>query len=154
MWAKVRRDLGRYSNAVISGVDGDGFPFSLRCAPELDEAQEALHLSLPGWCGIRPGPASLLCHTHNRLLWDLHSFTVRGTLEPTAGDGWLFRPTRFVPGMGVGGLAGMIRFILAKRRAARRYLERRGLPRPRIDWVQLKTVQERVRQQSRSGPLC
>jgi hypothetical protein len=60
------------------------------------------------------------------LLWNLRSFMVRGTLEPAGGDIWLFRPSRFVPGIGIGGLAGMVRFALAKRRAANRYLQRRG----------------------------
>jgi hypothetical protein len=146
--------LRGFSSPILTGLDGDGYPFSIRCAPEVDEAQQVLRVSLPGWARIRQGPASLLCHGHNHLLWDLRSFMVRGTLEPTGGEIWLFRPSRFVPGIGTGGLAGMVRFALAKRRAARRYLERRGLPRPRVDWVQLKTVQERVRQHSRSGPLC
>jgi hypothetical protein len=77
---------------------------------------------------------------------------VRGTLTPTGGESWLFRPMRFVPGISSGGLAGMVRFALAKRRAARRDLERRGLARPRIDWMQLKALQERARQSSTPPP--
>ena len=152
MWAEVQRHLRGFSSPILTGVDGDGYPISIRCAPELDETQQVLRVSLPGWTGIRPGPASLLCHGHNQLLWDLHSFMVRGTLTPTGGESWLFRPTRFVPGIGSGGLAGMVRFALAKRRAARRYLQRRGLARPRIDWVQLKALQERARQSSAPPP--
>jgi hypothetical protein len=82
------------------------------------------------------------------LLWNIRSFMVRGTLEPAGGDGWLFRPTRFVPGIGIGGPAGMVRFAIAKRSAARRYLQRRGLARPKIDWAQLKAAQARARQPS------
>jgi len=110
-----------------------------------------LRMSLPSWSGIRPGPASLLCHGHNDALWDLHSFMVRGTLESAGGNDWLFRPLRLVPGIGMGGLAGMLRFALAKRRAARRYLQRRGLTRPRVDWVQLKVLQARARELAASG---
>ncbi len=152
MWAEIRRRLRGFSSPVLTGVDGGGYPFSIRCAPELDETQQVLRVSLPGWTGIRPGPASLLCHSHNQLLWDLRSFLVRGTLEPIGGETWLFRPSRFVPGVGIGGLAGVVRFALAKRRAARRYLERRGLPRPRIDWAQLKALQARARQLSQPQP--
>jgi hypothetical protein len=152
MWAEVRQHLRGFSSPVLTGVDSDGYPFSIRCAPELDESKQVLRVSLPGWTRIRQGPASLLCHRHNHLLWDLRSFMVRGNLEPAGGETWLFRPTRFVSGVGVGGLAGMIRFGLAKRRAARRYLERRGLARPRIDWVQLKALQARARQPSPSEP--
>ena len=152
VWGELRRHLRRFSSPVLAGVDSDGYPFSIRCAPEFDETQQALRVSLPAWTRIRPGPASLLCHSHNHLLWDLRSFMVRGTLEPTGVDIWLFRPSRFVPGVGIGGLAGMVRFALAKRRTARRYLERRGLRRPRIDWAQLKAVQARARQQPRPEP--
>ena len=137
---------------MLTGVDGDGYPFSIRCAAELDESKQVLRVSLPEWSRIRPGPANLLCHGHNHQLWDLRSFMVRGTLEPAGGETWLFRPARFVPGVGVGGPAGMVRFALAKRQAARRYLERRGLARPRIDWLQLKALQARARQASPSEP--
>jgi hypothetical protein len=99
-------------------VDGDGYPVSMRCAPQLDETEQVLRVSLPEWTRITQGPASLLCHEHNQLLWDLRSFMLRGTLEPTGGETWLFRPTRFVPGIGIGGPAGMVRFALSKRRAA------------------------------------
>jgi len=145
MWVDVRRHLRDFASPVLTGVDGDGYPFSIRCSPVPDEAQHVLRVSVPGWTRIRPGPASLLCHGHNQLLWDLRSFMVRGTLEPASGETWLFRPTRLVPGIGIGGLAGMVRFALAKRRTARRYLERRGLARPRIDWAQLKAVQAKAR---------
>jgi hypothetical protein len=147
MWADVRRHLPGFPSPVLTGLDSDGYPFSIRCAPSLDEEQQVVRVSLPGWSRITPGPASLLCHGHNDLLWDLRSFMIRGTLE-ASGETWLFRPTRFVPGMGIGGLAGMVRFALVKRRAARRYLERRGISRPRIDWVQLKALQARARETS------
>jgi hypothetical protein len=152
MWAEVRRHLLRFSSPVLTGVDGDGYPVSIRCAPEPDDAAQVFRLSLPAWTGIRQGPASLLCHGHNDLLWDLHSFMVRGALEPAGSETWVFRPSRLVPGVGMGGLAGMARFALAKRRAARRYLARRGVTRPRIDWAQLKALQARARQSSPPRP--
>ena len=152
MWAEIRRHLRGFATPVLTGLDGDGYPFSIRCIPELDEAHGVLRVYLPGWTRIRKGPASLLCHGHNELLWDLRSFMVRGTLEPAGGDNWLFRPTRFVPGIGISGLSGMARFALAKRRTAGRYLQRQGLARPRIDWAQLKTLQARARQPSPPQP--
>lgn len=152
MWGEVRRHMRRFSNPVLTGVDGDGYPFSTRCAPEFDETELVLRVSLPAWTRMRPGPACLLWHGHNHLLWNLRSFMVRGTIEPTGGEAWLFRPTRFVPGIGIGGLAGMVRFALAKRRAANRYLQRRGLHRPTIDWAQLKALQARARQPSPAPP--
>ena len=148
MWPEVRRHLRGFSSLVLTGVDADGYPLSIRCAPEIDEAQQGLRVSLPAWTRMGPGPASLLCHGHNQLLWNIRSFMVRGTLEPAGGETGLFRPTLFIPGIGVAGLPGMVRFALAKRRAAARYLQRRGLARPRIDWAQLKAVQARARQPS------
>jgi hypothetical protein len=152
MWAELRRHLQRFSSPVLTGVDSDGYPVSIRCELSPDETQQVLRLSLPGWTRLTPGPASILCHIHNQLLWDLRSFMIRGSLEPTGGDTWLFRPSRFVPGIGIGGLAGMVRFALAKRRTARRYLERRGMARPTIDWGQLKALQARARQPSPPQP--
>jgi hypothetical protein len=148
MWADIRRHLRGFSSPVLTGVDADGYPLSIRCAPAPDDSQQVLLVSLPPWTRVTPGPASLLCHGHNQQLWDLRSFMVRGTLEPTGGETWLFRPSRFVPGMGIGGLAGMVRFALAKRRTARRYLERRGLSRPKVDWARLKALQASARQPS------
>jgi hypothetical protein len=148
IWADVRRHLPGFSSPVLTGLDGDGYPFSIRCTPSLDEKQQVLCVSLPASSRITPGPASLLCHRHNDLLWDLRSFMVRGTLEPAGGETWLFRPSRLVPGIGMGGLPGMVRFALAKRRAAKRYLQRRGLARPTIDWVQLKALQARAQTDS------
>jgi hypothetical protein len=145
MWAEVRRHLRRFSSPILTGLDGDGYPVSIRCTPEVDESEQVLRVSLPAWTGIRPGPASLLCHSHNQLLWNLRSFMLRGIIEPAGGDAWLFRPARFVPGIGIGGLAGMARFAFAKRRAASRYLQRRGLARPTIDWAELKALQARAR---------
>src|SRR5260370_24374857 len=97
MWAEVQRQLRAFSSPILTGVDGHGYPISIRCAPKLGEAQQVLRVSLPGWTGIRPRPASLLCHRHNQLLWDLHSFMVRRTLTPTSGQDLLLRPMDFRP---------------------------------------------------------
>ncbi len=152
MWGEVRRHLQGFSSPVLTGLDSDGYPLSIRCELSLDETHQVLRLSLPGWTRLTPGPASILCHVHNQLLWDLRSFLIRGTLEPIGGDRLLFRPSRFVPGIGIGGLAGMMRFALAKRRTARRYLQRRGLQRPTIDWAKLKALQARAREPSPPQP--
>ena len=149
MWTEIRRYLRRYPTAVLTGRDGDGYPISIRCRPQLDETKEVVLVSIPDGCGIERGPASMLCHSHNLLLWNLRSFLLRGTVEP-AGHVSLFRPSRFVPGMGVGGVLGLVRFLMAKRGTAGRYLERRGLARPTIAWGQLKAIQARARQQGLS----
>src|SRR5438445_7224377 len=140
MWAEIRRYLRKYPSAVLTGLDAGGRPFSIRCRPEVDEAAQVLRIAVPATADLVAGPAGILCHSHNLFLWNLRSFLVRGAIEPADGA-WLFRPRRFVPGIGVGGLLGMIRFATSKRSTAQHYLDRRGLPRPQIPWAQLRAIQ-------------
>lgn len=144
MWREIRRYLRKYPSAVLTGLDSNGYPFSIRCQPVPDELLQALRIAVPNGIDLRPGPASVLCHSHNLFLWKLRSFLVRGSLERIHGS-WVFRPAQFVPGIGVGGLAGMIRFATKKRRAANRYLQRRGLERPKVPWRELRRLQRAVR---------
>jgi len=141
MWSEIRRYLRRYPTAVLTGIDSVGRPFSIRCKPEIDELTQRLRIQIPPTAELVAGPASILCHSHNLFLWKLRSFLVRGSLEPTDGA-WLFRPVRFVPGIGVGGLPGMLRFARSKRRTAKHYLDQRGLARPQIPWAQLRAIQK------------
>ncbi len=144
MWAEIRRYLRKYPTAVLTGLDATGQPFSIRCETKLDEAARVLRMALPRMTALVPGPASILCHSHNLFLWNLRSFLVRGSIELADGS-CLFRPARFVPGIGVGGVPGMIRFAISKRRSAKHYLEQRGLARPQIPWAQLRAIQEDAR---------
>ncbi len=143
MWADLVRHLARYPSAVLTGLDADGYPFSLRCVPEPDAAQQALRVVLPDCAPLQAGPAGLLCHYHDDQLWNQTNFVVRGTLEP-AEDGWLFRPTQLIEGAGAG--MSPIRQILDGRSAARQYLAKRGLSRPRIPWEALHAIAARARQ--------
>jgi len=144
MWDEIVGHLADFPTAVLTGVDDAGYPFSLRCRPELDDSTQTLSFHLPEGAGIRIGPASLLCHRHDEQLWNLKSFFVRGELERDAG-GWIFRPGRFVPGAGIGGLLSLLRFLRAGRRRTRRYLEKRGLARPTVPWDRIHAVWEDVK---------
>lgn len=141
MWSEIRRYLRRYPSAVLSAMDSAGRPFSIRCRPKVDDAARVLQIVLPDSTDLVAGPASILCHSHNLFLWNLRSFLVRGSIQSVNGT-WVFRPKRFVPGIGVGGLQGMIRFAISKRRAANHYLAERGLARPQIPWAQLRAIQK------------
>ena len=151
MWAEIRRYLRKYPSAVLTGLDAAGRPFSIRCRPELDESAGVLRIALPRTADLAAGPASILCHSHNLFLWKLRSFLVRGSIE-LVDRLCLFRPARFVPGIGVGGLPGMIRFATSKRRTAKHYLDRRGLSRPEIPWAQLRAHQEKAKPPPRPSP--
>jgi hypothetical protein len=144
MWDDIMKHLPDFDSAVLTGVDAEGFPFSVRCWPYPDAAAEdVLRVQLPADTPIQPGPASLLCHKHDENLWNLKSFLVRGALS-TDERGWCFEPLRFIPGAGIGGLPAMARFFIGSRRNARRYLKKRGLARPRIPWDEINAVKEQV----------
>jgi hypothetical protein len=142
MRAEITRHLYEFESAVLSGLDEEGYPFSVRCRPYPDTTgAEALKIWLPPGTPIRPGPASLLCHSHDENLWNLKSFLVRGVLVKDAG-GWSFEPGRFIPGLGIGGLPAMIRFFFGSRRKASRYLRERNLARPSIPWDEINAAKK------------
>lgn len=139
MWAKLVKNLAAFPSAVVTGLNPEGYPFSIRCTPQIDHAQQVLHMQFPAEAMIQSGSAGLLCHSHDERLWNLKSFVVHGHLEQQA-DGWVFRPRRFIPGGGVSGPLGDIRTMINARRAAKQYLEKRRLPRPAIRWDTIKTL--------------
>ena len=141
MWADVVQQLARYPSAVVTGLDAEGYPFSLRCVPEPLAADQALRLVLPGAVPWQAGPGGLLCHQHDDQLWNQTNFVLRGTLE-RAGGAWLFRPTQLIEGSGAG--MSMLRQVRDGRRAAQHYLAKRGLSRPRVPWDQLKAIYARA----------
>ncbi len=144
MWAEITRHLYQFESAVLSGLDRSGYPFSVRCRPYPDPSgDEVLSVWLPPDTFLRPGPASLLCHKHDENLWNLKSFLVRGVLKKDA-EGWSFEPKRFIPGAAIGGLPAMIRFFTRSRRNARRYLEKRGLARPRVPWSEINAAKRAI----------
>ena len=54
---------------------------SVRCHPQVDEAEHVLRVHLPADIQIAPGPAGLLCHSHDEKLWHLKIFALQGMLE-------------------------------------------------------------------------
>ena len=139
MWNDIAKYLPNFPSAVLSGVDEDGYPFSVRCQPELDDDAEFLRINLPESSEIQPGPASLLCHKHDEQLWNLESFVVRGTLTQED-ERWVLHPLQFIPGAGIGGPWALVQFVRRSRRTTKRYLDKRGLKRPDIAWDQVKTL--------------
>lgn len=132
MWNEITRYLPEFSSAVLTGLDPTGYPYSLRCQPRLDPARQVLVIVLPTSTPLQPGPAGLLCHSHNDHLWNLKSFVVRGELAHERAA-WLLRPAQFIPGMGLGGWRSYVHFVRHGRQATRAYFARRGLHQPRVD---------------------
>lgn len=136
MWAKLSRWLASFDEAIVVAIDPNGFPVATRCRAVADPAHEVLALTPEQGQHLRPGPAGLLCHSHDARIWDLRSFHVHGQLRRD-GDAWTFAPTRLIHGSGLAGLRGDLSLALGAQREAVRYLARRGLSAPRIDWQEI-----------------
>lgn len=145
MWDEICRYLPTFPSAVVTGIDRAGYPFSVQCHPEPDSAARVLRLVLPDYVGFQRGPAGLLCHMHDERLWNLRSFIVRGTLEKDS-LGWLFRPEQFIPGAGLGGMLGLIKFLRDGRRTADQYLKKRGMARPQVAWDEIHATWAAVKE--------
>jgi hypothetical protein len=93
---------------------------------------------------LRPttGPASLLCHYHDEKLWGLRFVHVAGRAE-RRGERWVFVSTKLVPPP-KGGFLGLARSVST---AATKYLAKRGLERPTVDWAAIKEIQLRAKGQ-------
>ena len=142
MWNEIVKNLPDFQSAVLIGVEASGYPFSIRCKPEMDAKLRLLRVDLPDYVKIQSGPASLLCHTHDEKIWNLKSFIVRGSLERRDGE-WLFRPKKFVSGV-EGGVIGNLKFVRNGRRTAKNYLKKRHLERPVIPWEKINKIWEEI----------
>ena len=136
MWAEIEKNLATFETGVLNARDAVGYPYSVRCRPWPDHQAGVVRLGPVAGQEIQPGPAGLLCHSHNEELWDLKVFLVRGTVERTE-DGLIFRPERAVTGTG---LRAVVRMLVGARKAAAAYLKKRGLERPQIPWDEIEAV--------------
>jgi hypothetical protein len=143
MWPEITRRLPSFASAVLTGLDRNGDPVSVRCQPTLDYHARVLEVAVPNELGMVPGPAGLLCHHHDEQLWLLRSFLLRGTLE-WSGHRWVFRPRQLVPGMDTT-LLSNLRLLRNGRHTARRYLAARGLRPPTIPWAHYKQLKDQAR---------
>lgn len=139
MWDELARDLARFPDAVLTGLDALGRPTSVRAVPRLDAAGRVVRFARAPGVGLVDGPASVLCHSHDAQLWNLRSFVARGTVA-AAGDDWVFTPTAHVAGTGLSGPLGDLRAFVAARGRAGRYLARRGEPRPVVPWSRFRQL--------------
>ncbi|MEU0943906.1 hypothetical protein ABZ379_14100 [Streptomyces canus] len=103
----------------------------------------------PDDCAVTPGPASLLVHRHDERTNALRNTLVRGRLT-RADDGWLPAPEKVLEPMGSGRPSDAIRGLRRTQRATDRYLERRGLSGPPVQWDRFRAL---VAPAARSGPV-
>ncbi|WP_262062778.1 pyridoxamine 5'-phosphate oxidase family protein [Streptomyces sp. STR69] len=129
--------LAGFSSAVLAARDASGAPVLARTRPVPTE--DGFAVEVPADCAATAGPASLLVHRHDERLNHMHNALVRGTLK-AVDDGWLLVPAKVVEPMGTGRPTDAIRVLRDTRRATARYLERRGLARPRVRWDEFKAL--------------
>lgn len=138
MWAEIMKHVSEYDSLVLTTVDAAGFPYSVRCQGRPDDERQIL--VLVGFAGqaVQAGPASVMAHYHNEQLWDLKSFLLRGRLEHGE-DGWLFYPVKLVAQF-VENPVELFKNMFKTRKVVKRYLEKRGLERPKIPWDEYKKL--------------
>ncbi len=126
-----------YSSGVLTVVEDSGYPCSVRCVVEFDDARELILFpapspNVPG----RQGLACLLFHSHNADLGGQRELLIKGELREEAGV-LILRPGDFLTGSGrqdtdrmpyAGSPLDMIRYMILGRRKAREYLAKRGKP--------------------------
>jgi hypothetical protein len=144
MWSDIVKQLGQFPNAVLTGKDRNGYPFSIRCTPQVDEDQQVLIVPPFSEEHIQEGPAGLLYHSHNEALWDLKSVQILGELRQTEGK-WVFYPERFIAGAGLQGPLDQMRQLFKARADAQRYLEKRGLLRPKVRWDEIEALKAEIK---------
>lgn len=116
-----------FSEGIVSAVDAEGRPFSVRQTTlPWDAASGTMPVKVSDVLGPVAGPASLLCHVHDENLWNMRAVLVKGKLE-RRGDEWVFVGTSFEP-------PSMLKLIKGVRKSARQYLEKRGLDWPKVNF--------------------
>jgi hypothetical protein len=110
-------------------------------------ADDGFAVDVPSDCAAAPGPASLLVHRHDERLHHMQNALVRGELR-AVGDGWLLVPTKVVEPMGSGRPSDAVRLLRRTKRATDRYLERRGLPRQRVQWEEFRALAASARRRN------
>ena len=78
MWAKAAKWIGKFDEGVITALDADGYPVSVRqTGLPYDAPSGTMPVVLPEALGAVPGPANLLCHSHDDDLWSLRAIQVQ-----------------------------------------------------------------------------
>lgn len=143
MSAEASTWIAKYRDVVVTAVDADGYPVSVRRARPRYDGINGIIFELPDALRIKEGPANMLCHSHDEDLLHLSAIQVKGRLR-RAGSTWVFVITAFTAPPS-SQLVALWHLASSGRGAARRYLDKRGLGRPQIDWIAIRALQRRAR---------
>ncbi|MBT0772049.1 hypothetical protein KIH74_24110 [Kineosporia sp. J2-2] len=131
-------ELARTPTAVLGACDADGTPVLART--HAVPTSGGFTVEIPEGVTVAAGPASLLVHRHDENLAGLMNALIRGTLTANTAGSWLLTPERVVEPMPGNTPREQVAVLRARRRAARAYLARRGLRRPRVRWDLLREL--------------
>ncbi|KUO08274.1 pyridoxamine 5'-phosphate oxidase family protein [Streptomyces sp. DSM 15324] len=134
--------LARYASTVLAARDASGAPVLARTRPV--PADGGFAVAVPADCAAAPGPASLLVHRHDEKINHMQNALVRGELRRSGGS-WLLVPERVVEPMGSGRPTDAFKVLGHTRRATARYLQRRGLAQPPVQWAAFKALVAQVK---------
>jgi hypothetical protein len=100
MWNKELVACARaYTSSVLTLVQESGYPLSVRCAPNLDDAMEAITFPvLPPAATGAQGKACLLFHRHQADLRGQYELMIKGELTGEIGTLTLHPPRDFSRG--------------------------------------------------------
>lgn len=141
MWANAASWLSKFDEAVLTILDTDGYPVSVRVDPRAyDVATGELVATLPEALRADEGRANLICHYHDEKMWNIKNIAIKGRIA-RRDDAWVFMSTSFDPPPKL----AIVSFFGAGSNSARRYLAKRGLKRPEVNWAAVKEIQRRVK---------
>jgi hypothetical protein len=137
LWAEAAKWIAKFPEGIVTGLDKSGQPASVRqLVLPFDATSGAMKVSAPAALGLVPGPANLLCHYHDEKLWNIRSIQVKGRLEERDGAVY-FVATGFKP-------PSMWQLMKNASRSTRRYLEKRKLQPPAVNFAAIAELRERA----------
>jgi hypothetical protein len=143
VWAEAAKWLAKFPEAVVTAVDTDGYPVSIRqTAPDYDAETGQMPVAWPPDLNVAEGLAIILCHAHDEKAWNLKAMQIKGRLE-RRGNEWTFISTAFTPPSGM--LIAFWQFSKNGRVATRRYLDKRGITAPTVNWDAIHDLWRRAR---------
>lgn len=149
MWVEAATALAAFPEAVVTAVDPDGYPVSVRQnSPRYDATTGEMVVAWPHGVPINEGPANVLCHAHNEKLWNLRFLQIKGRLE-RRGDDWVFVSSAFTPPSNM--VVTFWRAAKSSRTAGNRYLDKRRLERPQVNWAAIKEIHRRAQSRVRAN---
>lgn len=143
MWTDAAKALAAFPEVVVTAVGPDGYPVSVRQnSLRYDAVTGEMLVAWPEEVAVAEGPANLLCHSHDENLWNIKALQIKGHLE-RRGDDWVFIGSAFTPPSSM--VVTLWRAARSNRAAGHRYLQRRGLERPQVNWPAITEMHRRVR---------